>query len=130
MIKDIAANCSPITDTIKSRKVSYEDCLRFIEHKLNIKLYDFQKEIIKAFCEGKEVRTSRGVGRTMCADAFGKYIGHLYSENNYGVEPEVIIPYTVLVKNNIISKERIEQYKKVMSPEVFSREYGVLNNEQ
>lgn len=108
MIKDIAVNCSPITDTTKSRKVSYEDCLRFIEHKLNIQLYDFQKEIIKAFCEGK---------------------GHLYSENNYGVEPEVIIPYTVLVKNNIISKERIEQYKKVMSPEVFSREYGALNNE-
>ena len=112
-----------------NRKVSYEECLKFIEHKLNIKLYDFQKEIIKAFCEGREVRTSRGAGRTMCADAFGKYISHLYSENDYAVEPEVVIPYTALVKNNIVSEERIKQYMKVLPPERFEREYSFKSSE-
>lgn len=66
----------------------------------------------------------------MCADAFGKYIGHLYSENDYSIEPEVVLPYIVLVKNNIISKERIEEYMKVLPPEKFKREYGVPTNVQ
>lgn len=36
-----------------SRVVTYEGCLEFIEVKKQIRLFDFQKEIIKCFFEGK-----------------------------------------------------------------------------
>lgn len=91
-----------------NRKVSYEDCLNFIEHNLHIKLYDFQKEIIKCFCEGKEVRTARAIGRSMCADAFGKYITHLYNNNDYSVEPDVLIPYQVALLDGVIDETLIK----------------------
>lgn len=106
-----------------SRKVSYEDCLNFIEHRLHIKLYNFQKEIIKCFCEGKEIRTARGVGRTMCAEAYGKYISHLLDRNDYEAEPEVIVPYYVLVKNGLLSENRVEEYRKILSQEAFERDF-------
>ena len=66
----------------------------------------------------------------MCADAFGKYISHLYSENDYSVEPEVVIPCTALVKDNIISEERIKEYMKVLPPERFEREYSCKSSEK
>lgn len=75
-----------------SRKATYEDCLNFIENKLNIKLLDFQKEILKYILENKEVRTGRGCGRKMIADAYGKYMAHLHSENDYSVEPDAVFP--------------------------------------
>ena len=106
-----------------SRKVSYEDCLNFIEHKLKIKLYDFQKEIIKCFCEGKEIRTARGVGRTVCADAYGKYVSHLLDRNDYEAEPEVTIPYHVLIRNGMLDEHRVEAYRKVLSSEAFERDF-------
>lgn len=106
-----------------NRKVSYEDCLNFIEHKLKIKLYDFQKEIIKCFCEGKEVRTCRGAGRTMCADAFSKYIAYLYDRNNYSVEPDVVISYQRLIRNGLLDESRVERNRMILSSEAFERDY-------
>ena len=106
-----------------SKKVSYEDCINFIENRLCIKLYDFQKEIIKCFCEGKVVRTARGVGRTMCADAYSKYIAYLLDKNDYDTEPDVVIPYHVLVKNGMLSEHRVEEYRKVLSQEAFERDF-------
>ena len=95
-------------------KVSYEDCLNFIEHKLHIKLYDFQKEIIKCFCEGKQVITARGAGRTLCAEAYGKYISYVLSKNNYEVEPDMIIltPYHILKENNVLDEHNVEAFER------------------
>ena len=106
-----------------NRKVSYKDCLNFIERKLRIKLYDYQKEIIKCFCEGKEIRTARGVGRSFCAEAYGKYIANLHDRNDYETEPEVVIPYDVLVRNGMLDEHRVEAYRQVLSPEAFEREF-------
>ena len=106
-----------------NRKVSYEDCLSFIKHRLRIKLYDFQKEIIKCFCEGKEVRTARCAGRTMCADAFGKYIAYLYDRNDYSVEPDVVIPYQRLIRNGLLDESHIERNRMILSSEAFERDY-------
>ena len=93
-------------------RISYEDCLNFIEHKLHIKLYDFQKEIIKCFCEGKQVITARGIGRTLCAEAYGKYISYVLSKNNYEVEPDVIIPAHVLIKNGALDEYNVEAFER------------------
>lgn len=106
-----------------NRKVSYEDCLRFIENNLDIKLFAFQKEIIKCFCEGKEIRTARGIGRSMCADAFGEYIAHLYDRNDYDIEPEVAIPYQIAVRDGVWTEEIIEACRGCMSEEDFEREF-------
>lgn len=107
-----------------NRKVSYEDCLEFIKHKLHIRLFDFQKEIIKCFCEGKEIRTARGIGRTMCADAYGKYISHLHDLNDYNTDPEVVIPYQVAVKDGVWKEEQIEMIRECTTQEKFEREFS------
>ena len=62
------------------RKGNYEDCLKFIEDVLNIHLLDFQKELIKAHFENRIVVGGRGIGRTMCRNAYCKYIESLTIE--------------------------------------------------
>ena len=106
-----------------NKEGNYEDCLKFIENELHIRLYDFQKEIIKCFCEGKEVRTCRCAGRTFCADAFGKYIAHLYDRNDYTVEPDVVIPYQRLVRNGLLDESHVERNRMLLSLEAFERDY-------
>lgn len=103
-----------------SRKASYEDCLNFIENHLKIRLLDFQKELLKCIFENKEVRTARGCGRKMVADAYGKYIGHLHAKNDYSVEPNVIIPSSTsclvdgrgyYAKSFLIDEEPVVEFK-------------------
>lgn len=105
------------------REISYEDCIEFIERELHVKLYNFQKEIIKAFCEGKEIRTCRCAGRTFCAEVFGKYIAHVYDRNDFRTAPEVTIPYQRLVEENVLSDEIINKNRAWMSEDKFQTEY-------
>lgn len=65
------------------RKGNYEDCLKFIENVLNIHLLDFQKEFIKAYFENRIVIGGRGTGRTMCRNAYGKYIDSLMIDETH-----------------------------------------------
>lgn len=103
-----------------SRKASYEDCLNFIENHLKIKLLDFQKEILKCIFENKEVRVARGGGRKMIADALGKYITHLHSENDYSVEPDAIFPNPI---QNKLLGSRVETEKTALLPHMTERGY-------
>ena len=107
----------------ENRTPSYEDCLKFIEERKHIHLFDFQKEIIKCFFEGKEVRTAHGIGRSMCANLLGEYIASLFANNCYQTEPEVIIPYQKALNCGLLSKEHIEIAKKYLIPDMFEKEY-------
>ena len=68
------------------RKGNYEDCLKFIEDVLNIHLLNFQKEIIRGYFENRIVVTGRGTGRTMCRNAYGKYIESLTIDEEHPEE--------------------------------------------
>lgn len=69
-----------------NRKGNYEDCIKFIENELNIHLLDFQKEIIRGYFENRIVMTGRGTGRTMCRNAYGKYINSLMIDEEHPEE--------------------------------------------
>lgn len=102
---------------------NFKDCLYYIKHKLKIHLYPYQELILKAFCEGKEVRTSRCIGRTYVAEAFGKYVANLYSSNNYSKNPDVVFPYDCALKNGLITQNFINQMQNKLSSETFNREF-------
>ena len=68
------------------KKGNYEDCLKFIENQLGIHLLDFQKEMIKAYFENRIVSGGRGIGKTMCRNAYGKYIDSLMIDEYHSDE--------------------------------------------
>lgn len=105
------------------RETKYDECLEFVKRKLGVKLYPFQEDMLKAFCEGKEIRTSRGIGRSFVAACFGKYIAYLYDKNDYSKEPDMIFPYTVAMPYDIYDNELITREKSHMTETVFSKEY-------
>ena len=104
------------------RKVNADECINFVKNVLKIKLFDYQEQMLRAFCEGKEVRSARGAGRSYVAKAYGRYVEHLYCDNDYTKEPDVIFDYHHLIANGFSTKERMEQ-RKLMNPELFEREY-------
>lgn len=104
------------------RKINTEECVKFVKNKLKVKLTYRQEEMLRAFCEGKEVRSARGVGRSTVATAFGMYIANLYDKNDYSVVPEVIIDYHALLDNGIVSNEYIK-LMRFTNPETFKKEY-------
>lgn len=63
------------------RKVSYEDCLYFIENYLHIELLDFQKILLKHVCDGEVIYGGRGCGRSTVIKGYTKYLSHLLDEN-------------------------------------------------
>jgi len=79
--------------------------------------------MLKAFCEGKEVRSARCVGRSYVAKLFGQYVANLYDKNDYNKTPDVIFPYSCALNAGLISREFINREKEMLSREAFEREY-------
>lgn len=104
------------------REIKYNDCAKYVQHELGIKLYDYQKDVLKAMCDGVEFRSSRGIGRTFVAECFGKYVAHLYSRNDYTKEPSMIFPYTVAMHTGLVMDTVINKIQ-CSYPDIFKREY-------
>ncbi len=103
-------------------KIGYKECSAFIKNNLKITLFPYQEEMLKAFCEGKEVRSARCVGRTFVADAVGQYVAHTLGENNYTAEPDVSFPYHYAVKHNLMTKDMVEHIRSCCDSDTFKRE--------
>lgn len=102
------------------RAISYIECSTFVKEKLKINLFPYQEDMLRAFCEGKEVRTARCIGRTFVAECFGQYVAHLYDKNDFTKEPDVVFPYMVAEPYHIPEKF-VENMKKMMSEDDFNR---------
>lgn len=63
------------------RKLNYEECLDFVRRKRGITLYEYQRVILKAFCDGEEIFVPRGGGRTTVAKLFGEYVAYVLDKN-------------------------------------------------
>lgn len=68
-----------------SIKVSYEDCLYFIENYMHIELLDFQKTLLKALCNGKDIRGGRGCGRSTVVKGYIEYL-HSLAKDGYSAK--------------------------------------------
>lgn len=101
---------------------NYEECLNFLS-KQNIKLFDYQKEMLKAFIEDKQVQTARGIGRTFVADCYVKYVAHVLSNNDYSKKPDAVFPYNVAVECGLLSEDFIKRMQNTMTHEEFNREF-------
>lgn len=103
-------------------KVNYNECSKFIKRELGIRLYPYQEVMLKAMCEGQEIRTARAIGRTFVADAFGKYVASTVDKNNYDKTPDVAFPYTCALRDGVWDAGQVELMKKECSEDVFARE--------
>jgi len=102
---------------------NYKDCLRFVEEKLRVSLFPYQKQMLKAFCEGKEVRSARCVVRTYVAKAFGQYVSSLCDKNDYNKTPDIVFPYSDALEYGLIDQHLIDRAKTALSLDDFRREY-------
>lgn len=104
-------------------KVNYNECSKFIKQELNIRLLPYQEVMLKAMCDGLEIRSARGIGRSFVADAFGKYIASNAERNNYDKEPDVIFPCTCAIGSDYyLTAEQVASIKKECDTETFERE--------
>lgn len=103
--------------------INYNECCKYIEKTNDITLFPYQKDIIRGWCEDKEVRTCRCAGRSMLARGFGKYITLILENNNYEADPEVIIPYYRLVECGLYSEYAINRAKCDLTKDQFEKEY-------
>jgi hypothetical protein len=74
-------------------KISYNECIAFIEDLQNIKLHKYQIEIVKDICEGKEIRFGRGMGRSFITENYLNYLAYVYDKNIYDETPELLMSY-------------------------------------
>jgi hypothetical protein len=96
-----------------NKKISYEDCLYFIENYLHIELLCFQKILLKHICNGEVIYGGRGCGRNTVVKGYAKYLSHLLDENFYEAKSNGSNYY--LVSNKPFNK-RIEGERVAMSP--------------
>jgi len=103
--------------------IDYIDCCNYIEKINNITLFEYQKDMIRSWCEGKSVISARCAGRSMLAKGLSDYIRTKLENNNYNETPEIIIPCSKVVQAKLISSDTIKNIAKEMNKESFEREY-------
>ena len=102
--------------------INYNECSKFIKRELKIHLFPYQEVMLRAMCEGLEIRTARAIGRSFVADAFGKYVASIVGKNNYDKVPDVTFPYTCALRDGVLDEGQVELMRKECSPEVFEQE--------
>lgn len=103
-------------------KIKYSECSRFIKRELKINLFPYQEVMLRAMCDGLEIRSARGIGRSFVANAFGKYVASVAGMNNYDKKPDIVFPYTCAIGSGVLTEEEIALMEKECTPEVFERE--------
>lgn len=103
-------------------KVDYNKCSRYIKRELGINLFPYQEVMLKAMCEGQEIRCARGIGRSFVANAFGKYIASTVDRNNYDKTPDVVFPYTCAIKDGVLNEVLVEIFRHEWNKDDFARE--------
>ena len=106
-----------------NKSYNYNEAMGYITNKLGIKLFPHQQLMLKAFCEGFEVRTARCVGRSTVADAFGKYVAYKLGTNDYSKIPEITFPYKCAVESGLMTEDIINKFRRELKPEVFQKEF-------
>ena len=72
---------------------TYDEGIAFIEAQLNNKLYKYQREILKAIWEGKEIRSARAQGRNFLTENFLSYMAYVYGKRICDETPALIMSY-------------------------------------
>lgn len=103
--------------------IDYNDCLSFIKHRLNVDLLPYQETMLKALCDGYEVRTCRGSGRTFVASCIGKYVADKLGSNNYAAMPDVTFTYTCAKQHGLLTPDKLSLARKTCGDERFAQEY-------
>lgn len=100
-----------------TKKVSYKDCLDFMENYLHIELLDFQKRFLKHICNGEYIWGGRGCGRSTVIKGYTKYLAHLL-EDYYDAKPNVTNSFVKSrnLKSSNFLNGKIEEAKLTLSP--------------
>lgn len=96
-------------------KIDYEDCLNYIRMMLNVKLFPYQEEMLRALCDGYEVRTARGIGRSFVASCIGNYVAYMLGKNNYLAKPDIEFTSECAIKHGLLTSEKVRKMEKDVS---------------
>lgn len=86
------------------RDEMYAEVVEFVEQHTGRKLFDFQKCILHAWCHGQIVSTPRCCGRSMLANAFGRYVAQKLDKNGTDTTPQVKIDARVTVDTGLTAE--------------------------
>jgi hypothetical protein len=93
-----------------------EDIINFIEQKQGVKLYDYQKTMLKAMVEGKIFSSPRMYGRKIVLDGYYEYLKRFYDNQIPHEKAEIHITGEDVIKET-------KPFTMVFDEEAFKQEY-------
>lgn len=84
--------------------ITYENALDFIENYLNIKLFTYQKRMLKNLIDGKITNMPRCTGTSLVINSYAKYLDHKHYNCKLTGDYDDYITYEEIQKST--SKER------------------------
>jgi len=103
--------------------LNYDECKQYITERLHLNLMPHQEILLKAWCDGKTVKTARGIGRSFVANALGKYIAYKFDKDNGESEPDILITYHCMVDENQMKESDYAKIKEQVDEDIFNRDF-------
>ena len=92
---------------------NYEEALYFIENKLNINLFNYQKRLLKNLIDNKITNVPRGAGTTFVIELYCKYLSKYLNDLHYKCKFTAVyddyITGEEVIKEGLFSKEFIKK---------------------
>lgn len=118
-------------------KINHKDTINYIENKLNIQLFDFQKDALRAIIENKNLFLPRGAGMSTILRSLGQYLIYLadspesydggkYSQKDY----DVIISINDVINCNpnyqLLNKNFLKKIQN-KNKDIFIKDFDISN---
>ena len=93
--------------------IDVNEVISYIEKSQNIKLLDYQKEILKHIIAGETIYTSRMVGRSIIYNGYAGYLKNIESQKQHDNKADYCVGYKDIIKEVSI----VDRMKKIISLE-------------
>ena len=111
--------------------------IEHIERLYDIKLFDYQKDLLKHIVAGDVIYTPRSCGRSMLYEGYADYLKSVVGKGtDYSVNPndfDKVYTYKDVPCNTLYSNEKLEKWKKedkTLFEKEYECKYGNNGNEE
>ena len=103
--------------------IDIDKVIDYIEKKNNIKLFDYQKTVLKELIKGNKVFTPRCAGRSVIYKGYADFLRDIESNDQHSSDADCGIDYHDVIKSNLLTKNLADNAQHILGDETFKIEY-------
>ena len=103
--------------------IDVDKVINYIEKKNNLKLFEYQKIVLRELIKGNKVFTPRCAGRSIVYKGYADFLRDIESNDQHSFDADFGIDYHDVIKSNLLTESLVNKAQHILDNETFKIEY-------